>query len=55
MRVRLSFILDIEDTEQLCRVQALAEEWAEELDCALEDDERDQLACVRPVSEDATS
>ncbi len=56
MRVRFSFILEIEnDNGGLCRIQEIAEEVAEEFDCTLDEDERTQLACVAPVSEDATA
>tara|TARA_R100001086_G_scaffold177556_5_gene98143 strand:- start:101 stop:271 length:171 start_codon:yes stop_codon:yes gene_type:complete len=56
MRVRFSFILEVEDSEGgLDRIQEIAEEVAAEFDCTLDDDERDQLACVAQVSEDATA
>ena len=55
MRIRLSFILDVEDDNgALCRVQEIAHEVGAELDCKLTDYERDALACVEVVSEDAT-
>ena len=54
MRVRFSFILEIDNNEHLDRVQEVAHEVGAELDCELTDYERDLLACVEVVSEDAT-
>ena len=55
MRVRFSFILDIEDDNgALDRIQEIAEEVAAEFDCTLEDDDRDMLACVAQVDGEAT-
>ena len=55
MKVRFSFILDIDDDNgALCRVQEVAHEVGAELDCELMAYERDALACVEVVPDDAT-
>ena len=55
MRVRFSFILDIEnDDGGLCRIQEVAHAVASDFDCNLSDDKRDQLACVERVKEWST-
>lgn len=56
MKVRFSFILDIEDAcdHELQQCIDAAEEVAAELGCTMDEDDRSSRCCVEQVNEEAT-